>query len=331
MLQNSLQTTLHRAKARAKSNDRLYNFVYDVLNAAEFTDLAEHERMLADSVRVDAYDAAIRKHVSAGDVVVDLGTGTGLLAILAARQGATVHAIDHTEFVSVAERAAEHNGVSDVEFHQIHSRDFTPPEPVDVVVHEQFGDDLFDENLLENVLDLKRRVLKPGGTVLPGRFELFLEPVALDDACRVPFLPEMSVAGVDFDFLGDDGIADRYRPTGYRRRTIDRDAFDAFLSDPEPLLSVDLNRLVSADEIPQSLSASREVVEPGVMDGLCLFFGVVFDDEIRFSTSPTTPRTHWTNRLLRTSPEAYERGDVVSYTVSFGDVENTGTWSVTVG
>lgn len=53
MLQSRVRSTLHRAKARAKSSDRLYNLVYDVVNAAEFSDLYEHEKMLADSVRVD--------------------------------------------------------------------------------------------------------------------------------------------------------------------------------------------------------------------------------------------------------------------------------------
>lgn len=53
MLQSRVQGTLHKVKARAKSNERLYNLVYDLANAAEFSDLSEHEKMLADSVCVE--------------------------------------------------------------------------------------------------------------------------------------------------------------------------------------------------------------------------------------------------------------------------------------
>lgn len=327
---NRFRAALQRTKARAKSNERLYNLVYDIANAAEFSDLYEHEKLLADSVRVDAYAAAIRRHVSPGDVVVDLGTGTGLLAILAARQGATVYAIDHAEFVEVAEQVAEHDGVDGVEFRQVHSRDFTCPEPVDVVVHEQMGDDLFNENVVENLLDAKRRLLTEGGTLLPGRFDLFLEPVTLKEAYRRPFLPEMSVEGIDFGFLRDRPEIERYEPTGYARRFVGAAAVDGFLSTPQPVLSVDLNDLNDADALPTELAATRSVERPGVMDGLCLFFRVVFDEDVRFDTAPHHTNTSWHNRLLRTPCREYDDGEEITYTVEADPLYDTGAWSVSV-
>ncbi|MEZ5294888.1 MAG: hypothetical protein R2697_01020 [Ilumatobacteraceae bacterium] len=47
------------------------------------------------------------------------------------------------------------------------------------------GDELFNENMLQNILDLRDRVLRPGGRILPGRFRLFVEPVTLHDDMRV--------------------------------------------------------------------------------------------------------------------------------------------------
>ena len=87
-----------------KSNASLFSLVYDLANAGEFSDLFEHEKMLADSVRVDTYAEAIRRQIRPGHVVVDLGTGSGVLAMLAARQGAKVYAIDHSDFIGVAEK-----------------------------------------------------------------------------------------------------------------------------------------------------------------------------------------------------------------------------------
>ena len=47
--------------------------------------LDQHRALLGDSVRTNAYAEAIGRVVGAGDVVLDLGSGSGVLAILACR------------------------------------------------------------------------------------------------------------------------------------------------------------------------------------------------------------------------------------------------------
>src|SRR5690554_2568385 len=82
---------LRWAKRVVKSNRTLYDLVYSLRNSQEFSNLFEHEKMLADRVCVDTYADAIRKAVKPGDIVIDLGTGSGVLAMLAAQQGAKVY------------------------------------------------------------------------------------------------------------------------------------------------------------------------------------------------------------------------------------------------
>ena len=77
-------------RARLGRSPRARALVYRLRNAYVFSDLAQHDRMLHDSLRVDAYHRAIERHVAPGDVVVDVGTGTGGLAAFAARRGARV-------------------------------------------------------------------------------------------------------------------------------------------------------------------------------------------------------------------------------------------------
>ena len=61
---------------------------YRDYNGRQFANLHEQERMLADRPRMNFYHAAIARHIQPGDRVIDLGTGTGILAAFAARRGA---------------------------------------------------------------------------------------------------------------------------------------------------------------------------------------------------------------------------------------------------
>ena len=165
----ALRSTVAFGANRVASSERLMSVVYDNMNETNFAGLADHEEMLSDAVRVDAYHRGIHRNVAPGDVVLDLGTGTGLLAFMASRAGAAkVYAVEHSDFIEVAREIGRHNGFTNVEFVQANSREFTPPEPIDVVLHEQMGDELFNENMLENLLDLRDRVLAPGRPDPPG-------------------------------------------------------------------------------------------------------------------------------------------------------------------
>ena len=86
------QRLLHDASGKARElmvrSPRVRRLVYSVRNRRLFADLAQHDRMLADSVRIEAYYDALSAHIRPGDVVVDLGTGSGVLGFFAARLGA---------------------------------------------------------------------------------------------------------------------------------------------------------------------------------------------------------------------------------------------------
>src|SRR5688572_16038338 len=90
---------------------------YRDYNGRMFAGFHEQERMLADQARMAFYHAAIARHIQPGDRVIDLGTGTGILAAFAARRGAAhVYAIDHSEILTHARTLAVANGIENVEF-----------------------------------------------------------------------------------------------------------------------------------------------------------------------------------------------------------------------
>lgn len=318
--------SLRAAKRAIKANPKLYGMIYSLRNSQEFSDLFEHEKMLADQVRIETYAKAIERAIRPGDRVLDLGTGSGVLSILAARQGAKVYAIDHSDFIRLAEENARHNGVQGISFIHTNSKKFKPAEKLDVILHEQIGDNLFNENMVDNLLELKRRLLKPGGKILPGRFHLFMEPVTLHPDFRVPFMEELKPMGIDFSYLAKAGR--RYRAAGYNDRRLERSGVDYFLAEPQPILTVDLNEIDDLSQIPTTLEVVREVVRPGSLDGIQQYFAVVFDEEVSFDTSPFSRRTHWTNRLFRVPQRYLAAGDTLAYRINLKDLQLSHTWQV---
>jgi len=303
--------------------------LYNVHNRGMFENIVTHEVMVADTVRMKSYHDAIDRYIGSDDVVVDLGTGTGILCFLAARRNPKkIYAIDHSDFIRVAKKIAEGNGITGVSFIQKNSRSFEPDEEVDVILHEQMGSNLIDENMVENILDLKRRVLKSTGRILPGRFELFLEPICLKSGYKVPYLWENSVYGIDFGCLRDSKEYAGYaRPP---KLTVEHSAVDYFLCEPKPVMSFDLNAITDPGEIPTSIETSKEVVRSGSMDGICLYFRVLFDDEIHFDTSPFSLRTHWNHPWFRTERRQYARGETIAFTFTMDVPTRRDTWAMSI-
>jgi protein arginine N-methyltransferase 1 len=306
-----------------------YTRQYDKENVEEFSNLLAHEAMLADKVRVDSYWKAFQKYIKPGDVVIDLGTGTGILSFLASRsKPKKIYALDHSAaMLEQAKRLAAHNGIDCIEFIQCNSRSFDLNEKVDVIIHEQLGANLFDENMVQNVGDLRDRLLKPGGRIIPAEFELFLEPCKIKDPHHVPFMWTMDLHGIRFDCMKALDVP--YAP-GVKRpfkhfRPIFPWEVEFLMAEPEPVMSVNLMtsnpKLISCH-----LNFRKTITREGRMDGLCLYFRMVFDDENAFDTSCNSTRTHWRNALLRLESQVYREGDVIDFDMSIGDITDIGTW-----
>jgi type I protein arginine methyltransferase len=325
----AVRSALGFAAARVASSDRLMSVVYDLMNETNFAGLAEHEEMLSDSVRVDAYHRGIRRNVQPGDVVVDLGTGTGLLAFMASRAGAKkVYAVEHSDFIEVAREIARHNGFTNIEFVQANSREFTPPERVDVVLHEQMGDELFNENLLQNLLDVRNRFLRPHGRILPARFRLYVEPVTLHDAMRVRRFWNIDLPdGIDLGPMRESLVAGRY-DTGRNEQTwLRAGSVAATFAAPTPILEIDLATLEDVDAIPTDFLIERTASADMIVDGTCVWFEALFDDDTVLSTSPLAPITSWGNRMYRLDQE-YAKGDQLRLDVHMGRLVDPDTWIV---
>jgi SAM-dependent methyltransferase len=134
--------------------------------------------MIADRARVEAYAGAIRALVKPGDRVLDLGTGVGFFSILAIRAGAAhVDAVDVNPAVHLGPRVAASNGCADrIAFHACDARGLALPGPADVLLSDLRGPTPFKGRSLETLIDVRRRLLRPGGTVIAMRDTLYAAP-----------------------------------------------------------------------------------------------------------------------------------------------------------
>jgi protein arginine N-methyltransferase 1 len=307
--------------------------LYQLDNAEEFSDVRSHEVMLADKRRIDLYKYMIDKHVRPEHTVADLGTGSGILAFLAARRGARlVHAIEATRMIDLAAHVAHHNDIRNIAFHNVHSRDFNPPEKVDIILHEQIGDFLIDEDMIANVCDLRDRVLAPGGRILPAKFEAYLEPLSVREHRDIPLIWEQSIHGVDFGCTRA-WLADRPEIAVQSLRHVTRDDAAAFLTEPFPAYAIDLETVDRA-YVPGAVTMKKTIVRDGVMEGFCQYFRIYFDEtnyfeNSPFTTDPTASNYHWGTGLYPTGRVPVREGDVLTVEWPVNDATKPSNWRPT--
>src|SRR5688572_15940719 len=138
-----------------------------------------HRTLIADRVRNEAFESALRSVIKKGETTVaDIGAGTGLLALMAAKLGAReVFLYETAEVAGVAAKVLKANGARNCHLIPCHSAEMVDPPKVDVVVSETLGNYAFEEHIIETLSDAKKRFLKPGGVLIPRRLEQFVAPV----------------------------------------------------------------------------------------------------------------------------------------------------------
>jgi len=238
--------------------------------------------MVADRVRVDAYAEALRKTVRAGSVVVEIGTGPGIFAVLACQVGASrVYAIEPSEIIQVAREVAAANGYTDkIEFFEQFSNHVTLPTRADVIVSDLRGVLPLLERHIPAIVDARRRFLAPGGTLIARKDTLWA------------------------------AIAEAPKPYGELVDPWDHNAFGQDLSPARRLIvnhvqkvSVDADRLLTVGRLWTTLDYNRvenpdvrgslewRVERGGTGHGLVVWFDADLVDGIGFSNAPSGRET----------------------------------------
>lgn len=264
--------------------------------------LSYHQRMLADPHRLDAYERAIRALVRPGDVVLDLGAGTGILSLLAARRGARVHAVESMPVAELAREVVRQNGFADrIVMHCADIRTLQVVEPVDLVVSDFMGRFVFDDCMLE-ALAAARRWLKPDAGLCPERVTLHLAPAAIGHFAAVDDL-ETPVCGFDFSAVREQLLMDVY---GVALED------GALLCEPQ-----DYYVLRTMNEIDAVFERTLvfEAKKSGRLRGVAGWFEAQLAPGITLSSAPGI-ETHWYQLLFPVPALQVRRGDVLRFCLS---------------
>ena len=267
----------------------------------EYDSLHIHAMMLSDSARTETYQRAIEASVRPGDVVIDVGSGTGILAMFAARAGARkVYSIEPTGMIELAKRIAKRNGLAErIEFIQAKVEEVELPEKADCLVSEWLGVFALEENLLPCIAHARDHLLKPGGQLLPQEVGLFLALVEREELHeerigrwrRQPY-------GLDYtDFAAAQ--ANDVQISWF--------AVSDLVSRASQVARIDMrSALTSRLHLEARLSACRDAT----CHGLVGWFRAEFPGGLALDTGPGQPWTHWEHAFFPLEePLAITAGD----------------------
>lgn len=261
-----------------------------------------HTRMLDDAMRMDAYDRAIRALVRPGMTLLDLGCGTGVLAMLAAKRGARVHAVESTPMARIARDLIAHNGLSSqITVYEADACEMAPVEPVDGVISDFLGRFLVDDGMMDAVT-AARAWLKPGGFFCPGKVLLRAAPLA------VPVLPVEVISHPRYGL--DLSPAMPYVLRGSWSAQVHA---SALASDPADVALI-------RPELPdQPIGADLHFkLRAGRITGLLGWFAAELAPGVILDTGPGAD-THWGQQIFALPPTDVVDGDTLDMALLWGD------------
>ena len=273
-------------------------------------------QMLADASRMEAYSAALQRAVKPGSVVLDLGCGPGVFALLACKLGARrVYAVEPDNVIQIAREAAMANHFGDrIEFFQNVSTEITLPERADVIISDLRGVVPWYQQHIPSIVDARNRFLEPGGILIPHRDVLWAAVVDAPERYQEIVAPWQS-NGLDLS------AAKRVVTNTWRKTRIKT---DELLVQPSRWATLDYYEIQSANIRAEIV---WQIARSGTAHGLAVWFDSELIDEIGFSNHPDGPELIYGNGLFPFSqPIEVVEGDRVEVTLRADFIRDDYVW-----
>ncbi len=243
--------------------------------------ILSYGEMIRDRVRMAAYTEALRRAVRPGCIVLDIGTGAGIFALLACRFGAErVYAVETNDALHVARAIAAANGYGErIRFIQGLSTEVTLPEQADVIVSDLRGVMPLHQGHLPAIVDARRRLLAPGGVLIPQCDTLWAAVVDAPDAYQPVTSPWEDAYGFDMS------AARTIMANSWRKAAV---TAASLLAEPIPWATLDYTQLTEPNVHAE---LAWTIARPGVGHGISVWFETRLFEDVGFSAAPDKPLT----------------------------------------
>ena len=243
-------------------------------------------RMIADAPRMDAYVEALRQTVKPDSVVMDLGCGPGVFALLACKLGARrVYAVEPSNVIGLARDAAAANGFADrIEFFEKLSTEITVEEPATVIISDLRGVLPWFQQHIPSMIDARKRLLTRDGTLIPRRDILWAALVEAPEEYG-----ELMAPWENNKFELDLSAGRRLISNTWRKTIIQH---EQLLVDPVCWTTIDYYEVHSPDVRAE---ISFRVTRKGTAHGVAVWFDSELAGGIGFSNHPSGPELIYGN------------------------------------
>lgn len=252
---------------------------------------AWHFPMMNDQPRNEAFDNALQSVVKAGDLVLDIGAGSGLLSMMAARAGAEkVIACEQVEdLANIAQEIVSANGYGNtVSVHHLSSQNLRVGhgQPLgrraDVLVAEIFDAGLLGEKAATTFEHARAHLLKPDGVIIPGKATVHAALFESNTILKQLRVQNENSCGFDLSLFNRLGIVH------YAQMDVNR--FDwELLTDPVEVAHYDFHQ----DIVGSNNSEIFPITQTGTVHGVIFWFDLELAPGVNFSTNPKIEGTHW--------------------------------------
>ena len=264
-----------------------YNDVYAHYSA--------HEDILKDKARMSIYMKAIQQNPSLfrGKAVLDAGTGTGIMAMLAVQAGARiVYAVERTIMAEFAKKIVEINNFADkiIVYHSS-LEEVELPEKVDIIISDWMGSCLFADSSFESVIIARDKWLAPDGVMFPSTARLVIGAIEDEEYRKKKIDFWDNVYGFHYSSIKNWALVEPL---------VETCPTDGFLTDEYIMADYDLKTVTIQDSLAPS---HFELIpsETNTMHAFVIWFDVIFrgpEKSFALSTSPYCKTTCWRHSVF---------------------------------
>ncbi len=285
-----------------------------------------HRTLVSDRVRNAAFHAALKAVIRPGETIVaDIGAGTGLLGMMAAKLGAKeVYLYETAAVAGLCNDLLKRNRMRNCMLFPCHSTEMESPPKVDVVISETLGNYPLEEDIVATLRDARKRHLKPGGVMIPRRVAQFVAPVV---AARVhKELLAWDRVGYDLDFLPARTMS---MHNIYVRTFAPAD----LMGQGRAVAQWDDIDLVNAPTSHRRGEAQFTARVAETVHGHAIWWTAELAEGVSMSTAPDAPKTHWEQLYLPLlEPMSLKAGDKIAIALKSRTTPESGTnltWTAT--